>query len=188
MLSFNRIMKGMAYGTAVSLLVALAACSVQPLYSGKTAGGNLSSGVAPDIRSKLSSIAIDSPNDHMTQLVRNRLIFLLSGGAGQSAAPAYQLALNVRSYVQAAVRVDIGDRTERAGRASAGTVTATSNYVLKDNDGKPLVARKRSITSSFDRPRQEYANLEAEEDAKKRAAEELAERIFLSLVQDLSRH
>ncbi|RCL02338.1 MAG: LPS-assembly lipoprotein [Candidatus Tokpelaia sp. JSC189] len=188
MSSFNHLIKGVACGNIIGLLTILAACSVQPLYSSKTVGDNLSSVVTPDIRRKLSSIAIDSPNDRMTQLVRNQLIFLLSGGADQLATPAYQLALNIHSYVQTAVRVDIGDRTEYAGRASVGTVTAISNYILKDSEGKPLAMHKRSIISSFDRPRQEYANLAAEENAKKRAAEELAERIFLSLVQDISRY
>jgi len=188
MLLSNRIMKGMACSVFVSLLACLTACTVQPLYSSGKAGGNTLSGhVTPDMRSKLSSIVIDAPHDHMTQLVRNRLIYLLGSGAGEPASPAYQLSLNVNAYVQRAVRVNIGDGTDREGRASAGTVVATSNYVLKDIQGKPLLTRRRSITSSFDRPRQEYANLQAEQDAKKRAAEELAERIFLSLAQDLAR-
>jgi len=187
MLSFNRIVKGMAYSVIAGFLAVLTACTVQPLYSGRTAGNSLSYNVMPDIHSKLSSIAIDSPADHMTQMVRNRLIYLLSGGAGQPASPAYQLTLNVNSYVRRAVRVNIGNDTDREGRASAGTVIATSNYVLKDIQGKLLLKRNRSITSSFDRPRQEYANLQAEQDAKKRAAEELAERIFLSLAQNFAR-
>lgn len=187
MLSFNRIVKGMVCAAAVCLLAALAACTVQPLYSARGSGGALSGNITPDMRGKLAAIAIDSPGDRMTQLVRNRLIYLLSGGAGQPASPAYRLALNVRSHVEQAVRVNIGDGTDREGRASAGTVIAVSDYVLKDSQGKPLLMRKRSVTASFDRPRQEYANLQAEQDAKKRAAEELAERIFLSLAQDLAR-
>jgi len=187
MLSFNRIMKGMAYSaTVVGLLTALAACTVQPLYSGGAGGDGLSGKVAPAMRSKLASIAIDSPDDRMTQMVRNRLVYLLSGGAGQPSS-AYQLTLNVSVQVQQAIRVNIGDQTDREGRASAGTVIASSSYVLKDMKDRTLFMRKRSVASSFDRPRQEYANLQAEQDAKKRAAEELAERIYLSLTRDLAR-
>jgi len=54
-------------------------------------------------------------------------------------------------------------------------------------ENKVLAKRTRTVSASFDRPRQEYANLQAEEDAKKRAANELAEQIYLSLAQDLSK-
>ncbi|RCL00142.1 MAG: LPS-assembly lipoprotein [Candidatus Tokpelaia sp. JSC188] len=166
----------------ISLLVTLLACSIQPLYFSKVAQ------IAPDMHKRLSSIVIDNPNDHMTQLVRNQLIFLLSAGSGQPITPDYQLTLNIRSYVQTSVSIDIGDRIEHIGRPSVGTVTVISNYILKNSEGKSLAMRKRSVTSSFDRPQQEYANLTAEENARKRAAEELAEQIFLSLTQDVFHH
>ncbi|MGC7556614.1 hypothetical protein, partial [Pandoraea pneumonica] len=70
---------------------------------------------------------------------------------------------------------------------SAGIVKATSNFVLRDKDGKPLAAGTRTVGASFDRPRQEFANLRAERDARKRAAEELAEQVFLALAQKLSK-
>lgn len=191
MLSFNRIRfvaKILACSAVIGFGVSLTACTVQPLYSGQSQDGEPGLNVAPNMRTKLASIAVDTPNDRETQIVRNRLIFLMTGGAGQSTTPTYKLALNTSVSVLAAVRVDIGDRTDRTGRASAGIVTAHANYVLKDKDGNVVAKRRRSISSSFDRPRQEYANLQAEENAKKRAAEELAEQIFLSLAQDLSKH
>ena len=85
------------------------------------------------------------------------------------------------------VSVDIGDQTDRTGRPSAGTVNATSNFVLFDKDGKPLKAGTRTVGASFDRPRQEFANLRAERDATKRAAEELAEQIYLAIAMQMSK-
>lgn len=164
----------------------LSSCTVQPLYKGGN-GGAANINVAPTVRQKLSSIQIDAPNDRFNQIVRNRLIFLLGGGAGEPNAPTYLLSLNTSYAVRFAVQVDIGDTTDRTGRASAGSIDARSQYILKDGDGKPIVKRSRSVTASFDRPRQEYANVAAEEDAIRRAAEELAEQIYRSLAQDVSK-
>lgn len=185
---FNRhisLVKGAVLCVVPGLV--LAACTMQPLYSGRSENGRPALNVSSQMRAALASIAIDEPKDHIDQMVRNRLIFLLGDGQGQPANPSYSLALNVRARTEAAVQVDIGDTTDRAGRASVGTVVATSAYVLKDGDGKAVITRTRTVRASFDRPRQEYANLQAEKDAQKRAAEELAEWIYLSLAQDFTR-
>lgn len=176
----------LAAAVVMGTSVILAACTVQPLYRGDSQGASQIN-VAPSIRTKLSGIVIDQPTDRFNQMVRNRLIFLLNGGGGEPSTPTYQLALGTGVSVRSAVQLDIGDTTDRTGRASAGTVDGRSTYVLKDMENKPLAKRTRSVSASFDRPRQEYANLQAEEDAKKRAANELAEQIFLSLVQDLTK-
>ena len=179
MLLPDRILHSIRPLTTAVLLgttLAISACTVQPLYHGD-ANGTAQLNVSPSIRSKLSGVIIDAPTDRFNQLVRNRLIFLLNGGAGEPSAPTYQLSLGTSYSVRTAVQMDIGDSTDRTGRASAGAVDGHSTYVLKD----------MTVSASFDRPRQEYANLQAEEDAKKRAAEELAEQIFLSLAQDVSK-
>lgn len=175
---------------AVSILAAglLAGCSVQPLYSsGSGAGGAIGGSVTPDMRTKLASVAVEPANDVFGQQVRNRLIFLLGGGAGEPATPVYQLRLGLGRSTVNAVSVDIGDKTDRTGRPSAGIVKASSKFVLLDRDGKPIAQGNRAVGASFDRPRQEYANLRAERDASQRAAEELAEQIFLAVAQKLSR-
>jgi LPS-assembly lipoprotein len=172
---------------ALGAAVLIAGCTVQPLYSSGGAGDTIGGSVTPDMRSKLASISIDPAGNVFQQQVRNRLIFLLSGGAGEPAAPNYRLSLGLSSNTLSAVSVDIGDQTDRTGRPSAGIVKATSNYVLRDKDGKPLVSGTRTAGSSFDRPRQEFANLRAQRDAAKRAAEELAEQIFLSLAMQMSK-
>lgn len=177
----------LAFGVA-ALAVTLAGCTVQPLYSSNgsgtaTVGGNM----APDMRMKLASIAVDPANTIFEQAVRNRLIFLLGGGAGEPAIPAYRVRLGLSSATLAAVNVDLGDRTDTTGRPSAGTVRATSNFVVLDLDGKPVARGNRVVSASFDRPRQEFANLRAERDAQQRAAEELAEQVFLALAQKVSK-
>ncbi|MGU3576218.1 LPS assembly lipoprotein LptE [Brucellaceae bacterium C25G] len=168
------------------MAVAVAGCTVQPLYSGGGNGG-LSTSVAPDMRSKLASIAIEPANNVFQQTVRNRLIFLLGGGAGEPQHPVYTLRMGLTHSTISALTVDVGESTDRTGRPSAGSVRGTSNYVLLDNQGKPVAKGNRTVFASFDRPRQEFANLRAERDAQKRAADELAEQIFLSLAQNMSK-
>ncbi|ENR68017.1 LPS assembly lipoprotein LptE [Brucella abortus] len=167
---------------ALGAAVLIAGCSVQPLYSSNHGAGSAIGGsVTPDMRTKLASIAIDPAGDIFGQEVRNELIFLFSGGAGEPANPAYRLSLGLSTNTIAAVSVDIGDQTDRTGRPSAGIVKATSNFVLRDKDGKPLATGSRMVAASFDRPRQEFANLRAERDARERAAKELAQQVYLAV-------
>jgi LPS-assembly lipoprotein len=71
---------------------------------------------------------------------------------------------------------------------SAGIVTLTADYRLTEvSTGKLVGAGKRSISSSFDRPKQEFATYRAELDAENRAARELAEILRLALAQDLAK-
>lgn len=179
------------FRVAIIALVAavfLAGCTVQPLYSGGSNGGGTIGGtVTPDMRSKLASIAVAPESSIYGVQVRNRLIFLLSGGAGEPTNPAYKLRLGLSKSVTSFVSVDVGDQTDRTGRPSAGTVNAKSNFVLFNNDGKPLKTGTRTVGASFDRPRQEFANLRAERDATKRAAEELAEQIYLAIAMQMSK-
>ncbi len=188
MLSPDRFMpRAVRLALAAGLALLAAGCTVQPLYSSHGTGAAVGGAVAPDMRAKLASVAVDPVGDVYGQQVRNRLIFLLGGGAGEPANPTYRLNLGLSQTVLNTMTVDIGDETDRSGRPSAGIVKATSHFVLKDKDGKPVAAGTRTVGSSYDRPRQEFANLRAERDARKRAAEELAEQIFLALAQKLSK-
>lgn len=172
---------------ALFAVVFIAGCTVQPLYSTGGSGSTIGGSVTPDMRSKLASVAVEPVGDIFGQQVRNRLIFLLGGGAGEPANPVYRLRLGLSKSVISAVNVDIGDLTDRTGRPSAGTVKANSNFVLLDADGKPVATGRRTVGASFDRPRQEFANLRAERDATKRAAEELAEQVYLAIAMKLSK-
>src|SRR5690606_15624123 len=98
--------------------VFIAGCTVQPLYSSAGAGSTIGGSVAPDMRSKLASVAVEPVGDIFGQQVRNQLIFLLSGGSGEPANPVYRLRLGLSRSVISSVNVDIGDSTDRTGRPS----------------------------------------------------------------------
>jgi len=185
--SLARLKRAALFAALAGTLIAGAGCTVQPLYSGGDGTSSIGASAQPGMREKLASIAIEPATTRYAQEVRNKLIFLLSGGAGEPANPAYRLSLGVSSATSAAVRVNVGDTTDRTGRPSAGTVRMTSRYLLRDPDGKPVAKGVRTVSASFDRPRQEFANLRAERDAQDRAAQELAEQVMLAIAQDLSK-
>lgn len=161
------------------MLAAISGCTVRPLYGNPAAFGPAG---AADTVAELSSIAVKPARTRAEQEVRNHLIFLFGGGAGEPAAPAYSLDLGVSTRTEAAAIVQVASEDE----PTAGTVTLTANYRLTDAvTGNVVASGRRSITSSFDRPRQQFATMRAERDAQNRAARELAELVRLAIAQDL---
>ena len=166
-------------GVGASVLLA-AGCTVRPLYSDAPLGNSTVSAKA-----ELASIAVKPVNSRYAQQVRNNLIFGLYGGAQAPAAPTYSLALNVSELVQSAATIQV---TTDVDQPTAGTVTLTAAYVLTDaQTGKTVATGTRSISSSYDKPSQEFANYRAQIDAENRAARELGEVLRLALAQDLAK-
>lgn len=155
----------------LALLALLAGCQVRPLYStdGETEG-------------RLASVAISEADDRVEQHVRNGLVFLFSGGAGEPQAAAYHLDLNV-TVRNIGVLLDIRTDVPRAGR-----VVVTADYNLSKTDsGETVTSGRRSATAPVDFPIQEFAKLRAVRDAENRAARELAEMIRADVAAALAR-
>lgn len=173
--------RGAVCGLVVSAAL-LSACTVRPLYS----SAPLTAGSQVGAAAELGSISVKPVNTRYAQQVRNNLIFALGQGAGEPASPVYSLDLGVTELVESAAIVQIQTDEDEP---TAGTVTLTANYVLTDAKTGTAIARgKRSIASSFDRPRQEFASYRAQIDAENRAARELADLLRLSIAQDLIKH
>lgn len=156
------------------------ACTVQPLYSQGAA-------VSPsgDMAATLASISVDPVSTREALEVRNQLIFLLSGGAGNPPSPAYDMQLIVTSSSSAAASIQVST-TEQSPTSSLLNMTAV--YILKDRaTGKVVAKGIRRISATYDVPRQQFAALRSERDAQNRAAREVAEQIRLAVAQDLVR-
>ncbi|WP_395449466.1 LPS assembly lipoprotein LptE [Aminobacter sp. UC22_36] len=168
----------------LALLASLAlasACSVRPLYS----DGPVQAGVEAGAATQLASINIKPVSTRYGQEVRNHLIFMFNGGAGQQAAAPYTMDLAVTALNEAALLAQV---TSKDDEPTSGTMTLSGVYVITDiKTGKRITAGKRSVSASFDRPRQEFARLRAERDAENRAARELAELLRLAIAQDMSK-
>lgn len=176
------VARRVAAGMVLALLSVLQACTVTPLYGERSA-----SGAEPDIAA-LRQIAVKPARSREELEVRNHLVFLLDNGGPEPAKPAYSLDLGVTTRtVAAATQQAPFDPKNNVGLPTAGTVIMTSNYMLSDaSTGKTVARGTRTVTSDFDQPRQEFANMRAQRDARNRAARELAELVRLSLVGDLS--
>lgn len=176
----RRLLRRVALAGLVGSLALVSACTVRPLYS----NAPLTTGSSAN--AELASIAIKPVRTRYAQQVRNNLIFGFGRGAGEPASPLYSLNLSVTEAVESSALVQVGTDEDEP---TAGSVTLTANYTLTDaKTGAVITVGKRSITSSFDRPRQEFASYRAQIDAENRAARELAEALQLSIAQDLVRH
>ncbi|WP_144752572.1 LPS assembly lipoprotein LptE [Bartonella saheliensis] len=157
------------------------------VYEGAYAHQNsLSEQASLGLSAKLSSIVVEEPSDRFGQMVRNHLLFLLYGKGGKPSQPAYQLALQISVLTRESMQIEVDFEKKRKGRPSVGTVISKASYTLQDMKNRPVAKGTAIMNASFERLRQEYATIQAEEDAKKRVAEELAEQIFLLLSRDLS--
>lgn len=164
---------------SVLALAVAAGCTVRPLY------GDVTSATGPQAfaSARLESIEIAPVNDRVGQEVRNHLIFLLGGGKGQPAAPAYKVKLSVRATDSKPSSVS----TSRVNLdPTSGLVTVQGSYVLTDaSNGERISSGRRSVQAPYDIPRQEFAALRAVRNAEDRASRELAEVLRLALAQEL---
>lgn len=155
----------------LGLAVALAGCQVRPLYD--EASGTTGS---------LGSIIYSAASNRVGQEVRNHLIFLTAGGAGEPANPEYEVDLKV-STTTMGVLLDQSSDTAKAGR-----VIVSASYKLKRaSDATTLHTGRRQVVAVVDYPSQEFAKLRAIRDGEDRAARELAEFIRADLASALGR-
>ena len=163
----------------LAIVAAAAGCTVRPLYQSDKA---IQTGAVVGVNAELRSIAIDEVRTRYGQDLRNQLIFLFGGGAGQPATPKYRMVLQADVVVTNEAVVSVGNEN----RPTAALLQMTGKYVITTADtGKPVAAGSRSIVSSYDQPPQEFANLRARRDAENRAARELAQLITLDVAQRL---
>ena len=164
----SRFAKALA---GVALIGVLAGCQVRPLYS--TPSGT---------EGKLASVSISEARSRVEQQVRNDLIFLFTGGAGEAQNGVYHLEMNV-TVKTVGVLNDVKTDTSRSGR-----VTVTADYNLaKAESGETLASGKRSAVAMVDFPAQEFAKLRSIRDAENRGARELAELIRADVASALAR-
>lgn len=151
---------------AIATGLFLAACTVQPVYGPAPAGGT--------VAQTLRSIAIEPVDTRVGQVVRNRLMFYLTGG-GEPADPQYRMRLRVTSSETA-----LG--ITREGSAAAYSVTVTASFTLYRNGSDDIIVRETVRgTASYDRFSQNFANIRAKRDAENRAAEVAANEIRLRI-------
>ena len=143
----------------VGSLLLLASCGFRPLYRQDASGATVP---------QMAAISIPAPPDRLHQLLRNELLDRLNP-TGQAVASRYVLTLKV-TEARGAVLVT---RTESVSRFN---LTEALDYTLTDASTRTiLIPGTLNSTASYNVLRAEYANLAAEEDARVRAARDLAD-------------
>ena len=162
---------GMLAGLAT--LILLGGCQVRPLYSQAEGTGE-----------RLAALSFSDAGSRVEQVVRNHLIFLTSGGAGEALKPEYDVKLNAASTVSDVLDEDLST----TGVPVPGRVVVSANYsISRVSDGQILKAGKREAVSLIDVSGQGFAKVRAIRDAENRASRELAEFIRADLAIVLSR-
>lgn len=144
--------------------LALASCGFHPLY------GKANKEVVPE----LAAVKVGAIADRSGQQLRN-LLYTQLNPRGEPARPKYLLETKLQEYTQAlAVRID-----EVATRAN---LLMDATYTLTDlQTGRRLFRQGVRATTSYDIVQNEYANLSAEDDARKRALQQISDDIKAQL-------
>jgi len=145
----------------VALLPLLAGCGFHPLYGDAR------------LQPQLTSIFVEPVAERDGYELRNTLINLLDSN-GVSAGKAYHLKLLLNETNQ-------GVALQNDATITRYNDTLTVVYVLTDATGKEVTRGTQSSLASYNTVTSPYATLAGQQDADKRAAQEIAERIRLNL-------
>ena len=176
-MSSDRTFRRIGLFSGLALLALVSGCQVRPLYS--EAGGT---------GERLASVGFDAQKGRVAQVIRNHLVFLTSGGAGEARNPAYDVNVTATS-TSSSIIDDVGDSVlstngnatttsniSASGVPIPGRVAVTANYTLtRLSDGKVLKSASRQVVSQIDIGSQSFAKQRATRDAEDRASRELAE-------------
>lgn len=176
-MSSDRSLRRIGLVSGLAMLTFLAGCQVRPLYSEAHGTGE-----------RLAAVSFSQPQNRIDQVVRNHLVFLTSGGAGESTHPAYDLKLAATSTASSIIDDEDDDNVSATGVPVPGRVEVKANYTLtRVSDGQVLKSGTREVVSLIDVSRQGFAKLRAIRDAEDRAARELAEFIRAEIAIALAR-
>jgi LPS-assembly lipoprotein len=158
----GRLIRRRAPGLAILLALGLGACTVQPVYGPEPGGGT--------VKTALAGVAVEQVDDRVAQVVRNRVLFQLTGG-DEPATPQYRMHLSVSSKESG-----LGITSIESSPVYSVSVAAT--YELKRADTGVTVLKSTARSSaSYNSVNQVFANTRAKIDAENRAATQAANEI-----------
>jgi LPS-assembly lipoprotein len=147
--------------------VLLAGCGFHPLYGGVNAG----------MQATLSTIYVEPVPDRLGYELRNRMIDILDG-PGTPQGAQYRLKLSLTETTQ-------GIALQNDATITRYNDTLKIGYSLTDMAGKVVLSGFETGLSAYNvlpsAANANYGTLAAKQDADKRAAEDIAERIRLDL-------
>ena len=151
------------------LPIMLGGCQIHPLYS----DANVSVAAS-------QSIGFTPARNRIEQSVRNRLIFLINGGASETQSPRYAVEVTVGGSATTYLLSTATAETYPGRLLMEGQFTVTDTAT-----GEVIHKSRQSLVSLRDFTKQQFANERATRDAEDRAADEMAERIRAEIVTHL---
>ena len=156
-----RAQRGRVRACALLLVMALAGCGFAPMYRRDGASASVP---------QMAAVEIAPADSRLTQLIRNNLLDRLTP-EGIAAAPLYRLQLGASEALS-------GILITRADTTTRYNLSVNANYSLIDRrSGEVLLSGGATSLASYNVLRAEFANVIAEQDARARAAREVAEQI-----------
>jgi hypothetical protein len=156
------------------LAFALAGCGFHPLYGGANGG----------MGATLSTIYVEPMQDRLGYEMRNTMIDLLDG-PGTPAGALYRLQMSLTATTQ-------GIALQNDAAITRYNDTLKVTYTLTDMAGKTVTSGVETGLSAYNvlpsAPNANYGTLAEQQDADKRAAQDIAERIRLDLNVFFAKH
>jgi LPS-assembly lipoprotein len=152
----------------------LAACGFHPLYA-------VPGGAHGEMRARFRSVYVEPVSERLGYQLRNQLIDLIDGASRPNGA-TYRLRLTLNEKNDA-----IAVQSQQVGQVTQTTITRyndkmTVGYELVDaRSGAVLANGVETGLSSYNVLPSPYATLVAQQDAEKRAADDIADRIRIAL-------
>ena len=150
-------------------LILLGGCGFRPIYGTATQGNTAAA---------LASVDVEPISDRVGQILHNHLLDLLNP-RGRPERPRYRLSVNLSESVE---RIAFR-KTEVATRAN---LWLRVSFTLQGAAGESVLSGNLSVVSSYNILQTDFATLAAEQDARERAARQLAEELRLQLAARLS--
>jgi LPS-assembly lipoprotein len=165
----------MKYAAVVLLGLLLSGCGFRPLYAvPDTPGGSM--------QATLRSIYVEPVPERLGYQLRNRMIDVLDG-RGQPGGARYALKLTLTTKSEA---IGVQSQTTSGGITQTAITryndTLTVNYELSDaRSGTVVTKGVETGLSAYNVLNSPYATLAVQQDADRRAAEDIADRIRIAL-------
>lgn len=168
--------RGRSLAAVIAASLVTAACGFHPLYGGANAG----------MSATLSTIYVEPVPDRLGYELRNKMIDILDG-PGSAKGAQYRLKLSLTETAQGIALQNNSSDTSISRYNDILKVT----YSLTDMGGKVVTSGVETGLSAYNvlptgptiplSPQANYGTLAAQQDADRRAAEDIAERIRLDL-------
>ena len=152
---------------AILACLLLAGCGFHPLYASRTAP-------------QLASVYVEPIPERDGYEMRNQLIDLFNSD-GQEAGKRYRLTVTLNEASQ-------GIALQNDATITRYNQTLDAKFTLSDAQGTTLYQGQQSELTAYNVVQSPYATLAAQQDASKRAAQDLAERIRLQLAVWFRQH